>query len=150
MGIETHGYTAADDDFVQVRPHKYKNYLSGIKLATEGKAGKSSHRTPKDSLSMDVLEAERLGYGCHYGHYKADHPHTKEANEARLCKNRKKQPAPDGRKSYERVCPVCGEKFTTYNALKKYCSDNCKERRNGATARAKHRKEREEMEANHD
>lgn len=31
-----------------------------------------------DNLTRDVLAAERLGYGCHYGNYKADHPHTAE------------------------------------------------------------------------
>ena len=31
-----------------------------------------------DNLTRDVLEAERLGYGCHYGKYKADHPRTAE------------------------------------------------------------------------
>ena len=27
-----------------------------------------------DRIEYDVMEAERLGYGIHYGHYKADHP----------------------------------------------------------------------------
>ena len=31
-----------------------------------------------DNLDLDVRRAQLLGYGIHYGRYKADHPNTKQ------------------------------------------------------------------------
>ena len=42
---------------------------------------KKKHK-PQDHLEYDVMRAEALGYGCHYGAYKADHPETKAEFEA--------------------------------------------------------------------
>lgn len=98
-------------------------------------------RRPKDNIDMDVEDAERLGYGCHYGHYKADHPNTKDANEARLH-SRKKQKTEEEqlqvRKVYEKVCPVCGKKFTTQHRVRVYCDDLCKQRKDGREWRKAH------------
>lgn len=33
-----------------------------------------------DNLERDVVAAMRLGYGVHYGAYKADHPHTRDCS----------------------------------------------------------------------
>ena len=93
-------------------------------LASMGR--ETRRRRPKDNIDLDMEAAERLGYGPHYGHYKADHPHTKDANEARLYP-KKKQEKP-ARKVWEKVCPVCGKKFTTTAVVRVYCDDSCKEK----------------------
>lgn len=92
----------------------------------------------KDNLTLDVLDAERLGYGPHYGHFKADHPQTAEANRARLGGKPKRDPQP--KKVYEFVCMGCGRKFTTTSCKRRYCEDNCKSKYNGAKYRATHAK----------
>ena len=98
---------------------------------------------PRDSIEMDMLEAERLGYGVHYGQYKVDHPHTKEANEAKLHPKNKQQPQVEKpRKVYEKVCPVCGKTFTTLCNMRVYCGDVCKWKNDGIRYREK--KQREE------
>ena len=33
-----------------------------------------------DNLDKDIRMAEKLGYGVHYGAFKADYPNTKEKN----------------------------------------------------------------------
>ncbi len=83
-------------------------------------------RRPKDNIDLDVEDAERLGYGCHYGRYKADHPNTKDANEARLYPRKKQQEQLRVRTVYEKTCIVCGKKFTTTQQTRKYCDDRCK------------------------
>lgn len=91
----------------------------------------TSRRRPKDNIDLDMEDAERLGYGCQYGRFKAAHPHTKAANEDRLHPKKKKQEQqvqPD-RQVYENVCPVCGKKFTTANPRRAYCSDDCKRKK---------------------
>ena len=95
-----------------------------------GTAGKS---TPlRDNLDLDVIDAQAMGYGVHYGQFKADHPFTKDANEARLA------PTPKSKqKVYEFTCRGCGEKFTTTIALQRYCGENCKAKKNNANYRAK-------------
>lgn len=89
-----------------------------------------------DNLTLDVLDAERLGYGPHYGHFKADHPQTAEANRDRL------KPKKETRikKVYEFSCMCCGHKFTTTNGVRRYCSAECKMHHNGANARARKKK----------
>jgi hypothetical protein len=95
---------------------------------------------PTDNLDLDVRDALRLGYGCHYGDFKADHPYTAAANEARLAKMKKK---PKPRPVYEVYCAGCGKKFTTANKRRRYCADTCKVRRDSAHYRqlAKTKKE---------
>lgn len=69
----------------------------------------------EDNLTRDMREAKRLGYGVHYGKYKADHPHTKEPE----------PPKTDPGKIIT-TCPCCGEQFVqTTPRPKKYCSEYC-------------------------
>ena len=71
-----------------------------------------------DNLDLDVRRAQLLGYGIHYGRYKADHPNTKqyasETAEPQDC-------------SKTRVCPVCGKRFPIgkRQGCKRYCSNEC-------------------------
>lgn len=84
-----------------------------------------------DNINLDVIEADRLGYGPHYGHFKADHPFTKDANEERLGGKQHQQPAKQYvsiKRVYEKTCPICGKKFTTTTKLKKYCCVSCREK----------------------
>lgn len=41
-----------------------------------------SKKKPQDHLDYDVMRANELGYGPHYGNYKADHPETLAEYEA--------------------------------------------------------------------
>ena len=83
-----------------------------------------------DHLTRDVLEAERLGYGCRYGDFKADHPHT-------YYKGEDREPGPEpvtGR--VLKNCQHCGLEFyaNPHQSNKLYCSEEC---------RIKHNAERE-------
>ena len=71
-----------------------------------------------DNLSLDVRRAELLGYGIHYGRYKAYHPNTKFEN-TEPCESQ------EGAKF--RVCPVCGNRFPIgkRQGCRRYCSDQC-------------------------
>ena len=104
----------------------------------KGKKVETFHEAPRmiqpDNINLDVMDAKRLGYGAHYGHFKADHPYTKDANEARL--EQMQQPA-RVRPVYEFVCRGCGKKFTTRNKKRRYCSDVCKTKKNSADYRAR-------------
>lgn len=82
-------------------------------------------RKPKDQLEYDVMQAEALGYGCHYGRYKADHPNTAADFEA--LHGKKQAPKADPQKR-ERTCINCGAKFivSVSNSAKVYCSDDCR------------------------
>jgi len=97
-------------------------------------AQETAGKRPRDNLELDVMDGERLGYGCHYGNFKADHPRTKALNEARLNPKKKAvtSKAEKGRPrvtpEYERVCPVCGQKFTANHSRRIYCSEKCKAR----------------------
>lgn len=92
-------------------------------------------RKPKDNLTLDAMDA--LAAGMTYGKWKALHPHTKVANEPRLAKP-KRADKPSVSKVYEGICPVCGEKFTTTVKNKKYCSEDCKAKKDHANYRATH------------
>lgn len=89
-----------------------------------GKERARKSELPKTLLDYDVKQAEALGYGCHYGKYKADHPNT-ELEFERLTKTpARPKVAPD---RYVHVCARCGATFyTTQNVQKKYCSYDCK------------------------
>lgn len=83
---------------------------------------------PTDNLTLDVMDAQRMGYGVHYGHFKADHPNTAAANEARLEQKKKKVSTWP---IYDRICCTCGRQFQTDHKQRIYCSDKCKELRDG-------------------
>ena len=82
------------------------------------------NRKPSDHVEYDVMRANELGYGPHYGKYKADHPDTLAEFEALTGPKVQKV---DPMKAI-RTCPHCGEKFvvTATNRNKTYCSDNCR------------------------
>lgn len=84
-------------------------------------------RKPADHIDYDVRQAEALGYGCHYGNYKADHPDTKAEYEAATGRVEKVKVAPD---RLERACLQCGGKFyaTVMQVNKKYCCDDCRQK----------------------
>lgn len=112
-------------------------------------AKETPRTTPLDNLDLDVADAMRLGYGVHYGKFKADHPYTKDANEERLQEARKKRrapAAPKGPKLYDKVCPACGKKFTTQRHDRKYCGDECKTKV-GAKKYCEERKRKKEVTA---
>ena len=68
-----------------------------------------------DNLLKDVREAERLGYGVHYGHYKVDHPHTADVSVDL-------EPDPILRK-----CAECGGEFVPAHGNQLYCCVECKD-----------------------
>ena len=87
-----------------------------------------------DNLDRDIREAQRLGYGVHYGNYKADHPHTREvpADVAQAVPVK------------IRTCKRCGKEFQydRLNGLGFFCSENCKkiqQKQNNADAVARYR-----------
>jgi ribosomal protein L37AE/L43A len=88
-----------------------------------------------DNIDLDMIDADRLGYGVQYGRFKADHPFTKEANEPRLAG--RKQIKECVKKVYVFNCPTCGEEFTTTNKNRVYCCDKCKIKKNNAFYKAK-------------
>lgn len=69
-----------------------------------------------DNIERDVIRAERLGYGCHYGRYNADHPYTRVEEPEEI---------PEGAPS--RICEHCGKLYgmagRSHNS--KFCSDAC-------------------------
>lgn len=95
------------------------------------------HRKPQDHLEYDVMRAHELGYGPHYGDYKADHPYTREEFEATagMVKVKKAQPM-----EREKKCLQCGAVFFVkqYITNKKYCCEQCrlKAKNNGQKQRA--------------
>lgn len=89
---------------------------------------------PVDRITAKLLAAEAAGYGPHYGQFVADHPDAFKDWEPG-------QPVPVPDPMPVRVCPVCGQKFASKNKHKIYCSDQCKERRDSAEYRAKHKQE---------
>lgn len=80
------------------------------------------------NLDRDIRMAEKLGYGVHYGLYKADHPHTKDIEvDVRIADPRK--------------CLNCGAVFYTEIKNKKYCSTHCQ--KNAGMRRFNQRKKEE-------
>lgn len=69
------------------------------------------------NLDKDLIMMEKLGYGPHYGAYKADHPHTME-----------KQPEEILDESKFGLCRNCGRKFSKRGRgyRKLYCDDVCR------------------------
>jgi hypothetical protein len=77
-----------------------------------------------DHLSRDVLEAERLGYGCRYGDFKTDHPYTHYEGEDR-------EPEQE-HGTVLKNCQHCGKEFyaTAQQSNKLYCSEECRIKHN--------------------
>lgn len=70
------------------------------------------------NLDKDIRRAEALGYGVHYGLYKADHPNTKEAEPEVID--------PD-----LVACRWCGRLFRMDRGRRKiFCNDECRIRYN--------------------
>ena len=71
----------------------------------------------RDNIDRDVATALRLGYGVHYGHYKADHPHTRGVQ---------KELEPEVEAEKEVVCRHCGKVFLQQHGSQRFCSDACR------------------------
>lgn len=98
----------------------------GYNFAREG----HKRLPPQDNLSLDAMDA--LDAGMSYGKYKAMHPNTKDANEARLAEmNAPKPKRRDKPKTtYIRTCAHCGRDFTATRKDNRYCSLQCKNNSN--------------------
>jgi hypothetical protein len=73
------------------------------------------------NLDRDIREAAQLGYGVHYGRYKADHPSTAPEVDA-------------GPPEATGTCAECGGVFVLRKGGQLYCSDVCKSRHNNREA----------------
>jgi len=83
-----------------------------------------------DNLDRDIREAQRLGYGVHYGHYKADHPYTADHSVDLVPEYPVKK------------CAECGEEFVPGRPGQIYCSEECRNRRNARESARKNRENR--------
>ena len=84
-----------------------------------------------DRLELDSILMKKLGYGVHYGKYKADHPHTEDLAGLIL-----------GEKEEKKTCAFCGKEFKSGDRRKMYCNDDCKGR---AREKRKQEKKRAKM-----
>ncbi len=83
----------------------------------------SKKRPPADHLDYDTRRAQELGYGVHYGRYKADHPNTRAEYERAAERKPKKPPT-----KTILTCKMCGLEFVKGTGPKQlYCSPECKE-----------------------
>ena len=89
-------------------------------------------REKHDRLEQDVNEAERLGYGCHYGDYMAakEHNTTDYIRRKETAAPPKREKIPEDRngpviitKKGSRVCQICGKPLGKF--AKKYCQGEC-------------------------
>ena len=87
-----------------------------------------------DNLEKDVAAAMRLGYGVHYGRYKADYPKTKEDT---------------GADPYIRECRYCGKRFRAAGLRngKLYCDDWCRDAYNSRKAYQKRMEQKNKEES---
>lgn len=77
-----------------------------------------------DNIERDSAMAMKLGYGVHYGRYKADHPHTRsEEPEKKLTEDAK-------------PCVRCGKLFEPRKSgqEQKFCCEQCRVAHNSAIA----------------
>ena len=92
----------------------------------------------RDNIDDDAAAARAAGMS--YGRYKALHPYTKDerANQRQATAAAPEKPTSKGYTpvSYEKVCIVCGEKYTAHHATRKYCSNRCKEKHDRAVKKA--------------
>lgn len=95
-----------------------------------------------DNIERDVIAAMRLGYGVHYGHYKADYPYTKDPAPIPVQKP-EAEPAKPVEEEKDAVCPVCGKTFIR-NHGRKYCSEECAVKASRVKAREYYQKKRNE------
>lgn len=113
----------------------------GRKASMNDFAREKRHGIPRDNLTLDAMDAEAAGMS--YGNFKAMHPKTKDANEARLDAlnkrpHREKKPY-TFRNVYALRCAVCDRVFESGNKARRYCSDECKAKHDGARWRASKR-----------
>ena len=88
-----------------------------------------------DKLGQDVLEAERLGYGVHYGDYIAardNHTEDYKRREREAPPAREPVARPESEngpvvitKGRERFCQICGKPLSWKG--KKYCKGECQQ-----------------------
>lgn len=71
-----------------------------------------------DNLAKDCIRMKKLGYGCHYGKYKADHPQPIPHRE--LFAFEEEETA---------ICPTCGKEFIPKSPRQVYCDAVCQSRR---------------------
>lgn len=90
--------------------------------ATFAKGRTRKPATPKTLLDYDMQRAHALGYGCHYGDYKTDHPNTRAEFEQLTEKAQREDP-----NLTLTTCAHCGKKFVkrSYQTNKKFCSETC-------------------------
>ena len=74
-----------------------------------------------DNLAKDVAAAQRLGYGCHYGRYKVDHPHTSNRSVEVI-------PEPEDNEPPHR-CKHCGKIFKPRDGHQVFCTEECRQDR---------------------
>lgn len=100
--------------------------MDGIRKSRGYNFAREGHKKlpPQDNLSLDAMDA--LEAGMSYGKYKAMHPNTAFANEARLAEmnapKRKKR-----KTAYVRTCAHCRREFIATRKDKRYCSPRCKD-----------------------
>ena len=82
-----------------------------------------------DHLTQDALAAQAAGKS--YGQYKG------LQYEQVLQGKRPAPEIPDKNTGTRKICPHCGVQFTCACRQRKYCSDVCKERADGARRRAR-------------
>ena len=82
-----------------------------------------------DKLSLDMIECEKAGYGCHYGAWKA-------AQENLAKEEKKESEIPEG----WLICQCCGKPFKPKTKrAQKYCEANCASAANCKRYRQKRR-----------
>lgn len=120
----------------------------GRKASMNDFAREKRHGIPRDNLTLDAIDAERAGMS--YGKYKAMHPKTKDANEARLDALNKRPPRkktePKQRNIYALRCCVCDRVFESTNKARRHCSDECKAKHDGVRWRKRHQNKEKKAE----
>lgn len=96
-----------------------------------------------DNIERDVVAAMKLGYGVHYGRYKADYPYTKEPAPVTVHKTAT-EPVKPVEVEQDAVCPVCRKTFIRNHGCRKYCSEECAVKASRDKAREYYQKKRKE------
>ena len=71
-----------------------------------------------DNIEKDVAAALRLGYGCRYGRYKVDYPHTAVRIVEAVPEPEDDEPP--------RYCRHCGKEFSPNTGHQIFCTDECR------------------------